>query len=575
MKKIFEKAYERVYKWSIILIFMIIITLICLYNITSTSHLIDWEHTVYVKDYIFPHILTLVITMALMLYLKKSKLYHKMKNKLSEKEEFRKWKCMIIIGIFTLSSIWALSTQFIPGVDEYAVQDYVRGSLEGDFHSFAHMGYMDQYPNQWGFFLFSYFVAIIFGKLNYIVMEIIIAFAISVIFKELSEISGLLGAENVEQICVLLVGIFFVPFLLYSVMIYGNMIGIAFSLSAVKNEILFFKNGNKGNGIKCAICIALGILMKSNMQIYLIAIILSAIANIAKKTKQVLFLIITVCFICYVQSWGVSAGVKRITGYSPNSPITPFAWIAMGLQESDLAPGWWNNYTVNSYNESEGNTQDQKMICKENIKNSINAFRNSPAYCVEFFTKKILSTWANPTFQCFGTVRNGSYIMTPKWVQIMLSYPGQYIITSYLNVLCFLIYFGAFLYMFFLKKDDLNGFILPMIFIGGFTFYLFWETKSRYALMFYVVLIPCAIRGYNYLNVYISTFDKNKRRCCLVELLKFKKMQTITMIITMALFCCLYGNQRYSSLLKQDTNIYKTYVLNAPKLENTEYIGKQ
>ena len=41
----------------------------------------------------------------------------------------------------------------------------------------------------------------------------------------------------------------------------------------------------------------------------------------------------------------------------------------------------------------------------------------------------------------------------------------------------------------------LHRLLLPMIFIGGFIFHLFWEAKGQYTITYFVLLIPYCVKG--------------------------------------------------------------------------------
>ena len=41
----------------------------------------------------------------------------------------------------------------------------------------------------------------------------------------------------------------------------------------------------------------------------------------------------------------------------------------------------------------------------------------------------------------------------------------------------------------------LHRLLLPTIFIGGFSFHLFWEAKSQYTITYFVLLIPYCAKG--------------------------------------------------------------------------------
>ncbi len=50
------------------------------------------------------------------------------------------------------------------------------------------------------------------------------------------------------------------------------------------------------------------------------------------------------------------------------------------------------------------------------------------------------------------------------------------------------------------KKMTLEKILIPMIFIGCFLFFLLWEAKAQYSILFYVLLFPIASNGLSHLN---------------------------------------------------------------------------
>lgn len=91
-----------------------------------------------------------------------------------------------------------------------------------------------------GLFLFEYVFSLIFGSSNYLAFELLNAVAIAMIYKQLSEIGAYLGINRFGQLCIIVAGILFFPTTLYSIMVYGNMLGVCLALVAVKYEIVFF-----------------------------------------------------------------------------------------------------------------------------------------------------------------------------------------------------------------------------------------------------------------------------------------------------------------------------------------------
>ena len=54
---------------------------------------------------------------------------------------------------------------------------------------------------------------------------------------------------------------------------------------------------------------------------------------------------------------------------------------------------------------------------------------------------------------------------------------------------------------------------LPLIFLGGFTFHLLWETKAIYVLQYFYLLIPYAVYGiYEVFNLIDSKIESVKQK---------------------------------------------------------------
>lgn len=324
---------------------------------------------------------------------------------------------------------------------------YAYLAYQGNFVQFRSGGYLQRYPNQWGLFLLEYLMIRIFGGQNYLAFELFNAFAIVAIVYELSEIARINGSGRLVEVGVMLLGLLFLPLEFYAIYVYGNIFSMAFALAAVKNQMLFTRDLKIRNASLCAVEISLAVWLKSTIEIYLVAIVIYAVVDILVNRrngfwKRVLFLVL-VAAAFYLQSAGTRAVIQKMTGMELSNPISMVSWVAMGLQEAEAGPGWWNGYNRESYYASGNNTELQTQMALDNIRESVRVFCQSPGYALSFFTRKITSTWMNPTFQCFATVRNNVFIYLPEWVQNLLTYGGQYSISKYLNVLLFLIYTGS------------------------------------------------------------------------------------------------------------------------------------
>ena len=70
------------------------------------------------------------------------------------------------------------------------------------------------------------------------------------------------------------------------------------------------------------------------------------------------------------------------------------------------------------------------------------------------------------------------------------------LIIFYENILMNVIYLGALCYILFnRKKMTTEKIFIPLIFIGCFLFFLLWEAKGQYSILFYILLFPLTAEG--------------------------------------------------------------------------------
>lgn len=557
---------RNLYRYVSVSAVLAVLLLITVYNAKMTSYLVKWEVTYYVRDSVFINLLSVCFVVIFLQLFRCSKMYAALKDKIENDNYFSKIKFILLLIIFFLAAFWAISTQFIPGVDEGEIQQFVSDFMRKDYSMFAPGGYMCRSADNRGLFLFECFVSLIFGNKNYLVYELINSFAVSMIYKQFSEMLEGYGFHRIIQLSVILIGILFFPLTGYSIMVYGNLMGMALGITAIKYELLYFQKYRWRDACWSAFFITSAVLLKSNMLIYLIGISLYALLQLVLHKKRNILCFIVVLLLGYEMQTAIPTCIfEKITGYELNSPYSYWSFIAMGFQESDLAPGWWNEYIHTNYWDSDGDTQMQAKLAKESIRNSMNEFADDPSYAFSFFTKKIASMWANPTFQCFATVRKGSNIEVPIWVSALLSYPGQFIVVKFFNSLEFIILIGAIMELIIHchENDYIDRLIFPIIVTGGFIFHIFWEAKARYALLYFVLLIPYAVMGY------IDLLDKMRGLQAMSEntLMKTGCAFCIRRIYFMVLcgvllstYCYCYSDNRGGKILVENTEEYSVYL---------------
>lgn len=87
---------------------------------------------------------------------------------------------------------------------------------------------------------------------------------------------------------------------------------------------------------------------------------------------------------------------------------------------------------------------------------------------------------------------------------------------NYLNILQSIILFGSMLYAvyaLFFNSAPVST-VLPLTFIGGFIFHIFWEGKCQYTLPYFVLLLPLSIIGFFYMAKVFIDFQRKHISLC-------------------------------------------------------------
>lgn len=561
----FINIVSIIYSNAICLPAIVLLTCLFMLNITLTATLTHQEQTLYVQDSVPLKFFMIFATVVLIAVLRQSGFIRQLRQYLADDDAFAHVKRIMVVVIAVLGVFWALSTQFTPGVDEERIVRYAYDATQGDFTYFAPGEYMNRHPNNYGVFLLDYVITVLFGGNNYLVFEVFNALAVAVVFYELNEIGGLLGLGRVSRLCILISGIAFFPVMLYVTMIYGNLLGLAFALLATRKEMEFFEEEDLRQAICCAVAMALSMFFKSTCLIYLAAILIAAVVYpIATRNPRAFMLPVIILIAHMVQSRFAEMAVESITGYKMVEPASTIAWIAMGLQESDLAPGWWNAYVFDSYSQGGSTTAGQAALAAESIRQSIAKFSADPDYAASFFVRKIASTWSNPSFQCFGTYRTGSYIHHPRWLQLMFTFNGQRAENGYLDAFTTLVYFGALVRVVLNrgKKMRHGELTIYMMLVGAFIYLLLSETKARYALLFFVALIPVGFAGLiDLANLMMRAVARVKQGQTNVDAASLRGcvVSALAVCVSLALFATVVA-PACSEYIERDTPYYREYL---------------
>ncbi len=192
----------------------------------------------------------------------------------------------------------------------------------------------------------------------------------------------------------------------------------------------------------------------------------------------------------------------------------------MGLHPSDgnvYADGWYSGRIAAFYENNDYDTKKEAEVSKAEIKGYIDTYKNDHKAFTSFLSKKVASQWNNPEFQCFWitNVRSSDIEKSPV-ISDILSLKGSTPFIAFLNIMQSIILFGSMLYAIntLIEGTFAGTAVLPLTFIGGFIFHLFWEGKCQYTLPYFMLLLPLSIIGFYSMAKKLSSVTKKHLYKC-------------------------------------------------------------
>ncbi len=519
-----------IYRYIVSGLFLIISIWLFLLSIFSTSRMTTdaSEYTYYTGDYVWLHLMVFVCIAAMTYLLVRKNIFTRCNRYLTGNDKaFEKIRniCLIIIGI--MGAAWVILTQSQAGADQYYVLKAAAGLREHDYSMFMYDGYIAKYTNQIGLLFIEYLAGFIVGDYNYIFWQLLNVVMVVFTYKMLSDIFAIWKLSRLASILLLVLGILFFPWTLYSVFIYGNVAGLFFAVMAFKYTMLYVDTCRDGGNMRVSYIAAAGaammmsVMVKSNYLIFMIALILYTIAEMLRhKNLKIILVVCAVIAGFAVQAVFPKLVIEKISGCSLNNGASSWTWVDMGLHTitgNTYADGWYNSRIASLYERNDYDSKKEAQAAKIDVKEYINRYMHDHEAFTSFLSKKIASQWNNPGFQCFWITNvRSSTIEQSSLITGILSLQGGTSFMAYLNILQSVILLGNVLYAInaLFRKALAGAAVLPLTFIGGFIFHIFWEGKCQYTLPYFVLLLPLSIAGFYYMAKHITDLSQKHLYKC-------------------------------------------------------------
>ncbi|WP_196802877.1 hypothetical protein [Butyrivibrio sp. AE2015] len=553
------KIIRKLYEGLISFLTLGIITFLLFLGSRTTAVLTQSEHLLFIEESPLSFLFWIMAAVVVAFLFTRFEWGKELISKINTDEKlYRRVRTYLAFGLFSVCLFWVLSTQMMARGDQLEIQEAAFRVHLGDFGELLPDGYIGAHYNQIGLMLISYLFSFIFGSQNYLVFQIFNCVAVAVIYVRLADLGAVIKLSNFNRLLVQVSGFFFLPIIFFSSFVYGNIIGLALALCALNYEYRFFEEKKKRYAFASALLIALATMVKPNFAIYMIGILGFAVLSvIIKKDVKSLYYVALVLIFFALQTYGTKFVFEKMSGLKLQDGISPYAFVAMGLQEGGLGPGWYDGYNDLSYEIVKYDTKAQRQEAIWNIKDRLKFFLENKEEAFSFFTRKTAAQWVEPTYESIFILNEDSdyTVKISAWVWWIISVSGSSVISRLGKIFQILVLFGALLFMLLFRRDgEYYKALTPlMILFGGFAFHFVWEANGQYTIIFFVLLIPFAVSGYAQLSELIAGMGKAG---------EFKvALNRLSLIIAAIFFIGFtvfyHGRSQY---LAADTESYKAYV---------------
>lgn len=420
---------------------------------------------------------------------------------------------------YIIAALWVSYCHISPSGDGMSLCAAAHRMHYGIYVDMIDNGYLLLFPHQYGLLSVIRLIFRVFGIMNYKVFQHINALCIPLLFVSGYKIVRLIYDKAGAVLCYMILFITCLPMFFYVPFVYGEIISITFTMVFMWQVIRFCKTGKKDSFLWGTAAILIACFVRSNSLIVLIAagIVLIFHAVREAKLRGIIWLLAIVLLVSGSHKL-VNYCYEKESGIKIESGIPSVSWVRMGLGDTRLGPGWFDNSSIETFAANGYDTEKTTLAEKEQLRIIINGMLENKAGTVDFFKRKILSQWNSPGYRYL--YETSHFDCEPDELPELVRkiyFDDQNKVQLFLNIYQLFIYFFATVLTLLLSVDKKSGTNLAdcLLFIaitGGFLFTIMWESGSRYVLPYFVYMLPLAAMGMRRLSECCDKlFSKHKK----------------------------------------------------------------
>ena len=306
----------------------------------------------------------------------------------------------------------------------------------------------------------------------------------------------------------------FVPMLLFNMFVYGVLPMLLLCVLAMRCFARCARTGERRFGVLYALLIGAAAALKPNAMIVMLALLICAAVHALQRKDGFLLLCAA---LSVVLCFALPAGVIRLYELRAGVTLAPdtgmLLRLAMGMQDSMIAAGWYNG-VIEEYWPLSVTPEMEKAAALEMLAARLREFAADPAGAWAFFKEKCLTQWAEPSYDIlwYGAVCGESGRFNGLAHAIFRDgSPVRALLAGYMNIFQQAAYVLALIGtcgMIREKRTEAVQLMLPVTVLGGFLYHMLFEAKSQYIYPYMLLLLPLAAAGMDLL----AGRARNKRK---------------------------------------------------------------
>lgn len=271
--------------------------------------------------------------------------------------------------------------------------------------------------------------------------------------------------------------------------IYGDTLSLALCLISVYFMMKYEENYKTRYFIYSLLAIIFAYMFRMNSLIFIIGTVIYMILNVVYNLKKdsykknglqilviLIYIIISIMPTTIIKNYYINK-----FGMDKEKSYPTISYILIGMEKSWRANGWYNEKIAQKAISNPEIVKEEYIV---KIKDRLKYFMHNLDYTFSFYTNKLASMWTENTYSAIRNNIGKNNKKINNWI---------FNLTLYQKAVLILICICSIIVLIQNRKNlSLELIFLISIFVGGFSFYVFWEAKSRYIIPYIVVLMPVA-----------------------------------------------------------------------------------